>query len=95
MTSQVIIATNSDDTSVLVALAARRLSPPGTKIVSAARESSNAQILRDSGADGVIVTAEAAGRLLSLQLLSPSAGDLMEEVLKPATVGRYDPYRQA
>ena len=79
--SQVIIATNSDDTSVLVTLAARRLSPPGTKIVSAARESTNAQILRDSGADGVIVTAEAAGRLLSLQLLSPSAGDLIEDLL--------------
>ena len=78
---QVIIATNSDDTSVLVALIARRLAPAGTKIVSAARESASAQVLRDSGADGVIVTAEAAGRLLSMQLMSPNAGDLMEDLL--------------
>ena len=78
---QVIISTNSDDTSVLVALTARRLAPPGTKIVSAARESASAQVLRDSGVDGVIVTAEAAGRLLSMQLMSPTAGDLMEDLL--------------
>jgi len=78
---QIIIATNSDDTSVLVALAAKRLRKPGAKIVSSVRESTNAQILRDSGADGVIVTAEAAGRLLSMQLLSPHAGDMMEDLL--------------
>lgn len=79
--SQVIISTNSDDTSVLVALTVRRLAPHGAKIVSAARESASAQVLRDSGVDGVIVTAEAAGRLLSMQLLSPTAGDMMEDLL--------------
>ncbi len=78
---QIIISTNSDDTSVLVALTSRRLAPAGAKIVSAARESAAAQVLRDSGVDGVIVTAEAAGRLLSMQLMSPSAGDLMEDLL--------------
>lgn len=77
---RVIIATDADDTSVLVTLTARRLAPTA-KIVSSARESANAQILRDSGADGVIVTAEAAGRLLSMQLLSPYAGDMMEDLL--------------
>ena len=78
--SRIIVATDADDTSVLVTLTARRLAP-GAHIVSAARESANAQILRDSGADGVIVTAEAAGRLLSMQLLSPYAGDVMEDLL--------------
>jgi voltage-gated potassium channel len=78
--SRVIITTNADDTSVLITLASRRLAPQA-KIVSSARESASAQILRDSGADGVIVTAEAAGRLLSMQLLAPHAGDLMEDLL--------------
>lgn len=77
---RVIVATDADDTSVLVTLTARRLSPKAS-IVASARESANAQILRDSGADGVIVTAEAAGRLLSMQLLSPYAGDMMEDLL--------------
>jgi voltage-gated potassium channel len=78
--NRVIITTNADDTSVLITLAARRLAPHA-KIVSSARESASAQVLRDSGADGVIVTAEAAGRLLSMRLLSPYAGDLMEDLL--------------
>ena len=77
---RVVVATDADDTSVLVTLTASRLAPDA-KIVSAARESLNAQILRDSGAEGVIVTAEAAGRLLSMRLESPAAGDLMEDLL--------------
>ena len=77
---RVIVATDADDTSVLVTLTARRLAPEA-QIVSAARESANAQILRDSGADRVIVTAEAAGRLLSMSLLSKDAGELMEDLL--------------
>ncbi len=81
--NNVIVSTNSDDTSVLVTLTARRLAP-NAKIIAAARESTNAQILRDSGANGVIVTAEAAGRLQALQLLSPFAGDLVEDLLDPS-----------
>lgn len=79
--SQIIVATNSDDTSVLVTLACRRLCREDTQIVSAARESTNADILRQSGANGVIVTAEAAGRLLTMKLISPNAGDLVEDLL--------------
>jgi voltage-gated potassium channel len=45
------------------------------------RESQNAEILRQSGADTVIPTAESAGRLMGLSLLSPVAGDLMEDLL--------------
>ena len=50
-------------------------------IVAAVRESQNADILRQSGADTVIPTAEAAGRLMGLSLISPVAGDLMEDLL--------------
>ena len=77
---RVVIATDQDATSVLITMLAKRLAPMAT-IVSAARETSNAQFLRDSGADSVIVTAEAVGRLLSLSLVSPTAGNLMEDLL--------------
>ena len=79
--SRIIIATDQDATSVLVTMLAKRLAPQAV-IVSAARETANAQFLRDSGADGVIVTAEAVGRLLSLSLVSPTAGALMEDLLE-------------
>lgn len=78
--TRVVIATDEDATSVLITMLTKRLAPKAT-IVSAARETSSAQFLRDSGADGVIVTAEAVGRLLSLSLLSPTAGLLMEDLL--------------
>lgn len=78
--SQLIVATDEDDTSVLVTLTARRLAPTA-RIVAAVRESQNAEILRQSGADTVIPTAESAGRLMGLSLLSPVAGELMEDLL--------------
>ncbi len=78
---QIIIATDEDDTSVLVTLTARRLAP-AANIVCAVRESSNADILRQSGADSVIQTAESAGNLMALTLVSPEAGDLMEDLLE-------------
>ena len=59
----------------------RRMAPDA-KIVSAARETANAQFLRDSGADGVIVTAESVGRMMTLSLVSPTAGNLMEDLLE-------------
>jgi voltage-gated potassium channel len=79
--NRVIIATDQDATSVLITMLAKRLAPDAT-IVSAARETANAQFLRDSGADGVIVTAEAIGRLLSMSLVSQTAGQLMEDLLE-------------
>lgn len=77
---RVIVATDEDDTSVLVTLTARRLAPKA-EIVAAVRESINAQILRQSGATSVIPTAESAGHLLAMSLLSPTAGSLMEDLL--------------
>ena len=78
--ARIVIATNEDDTSVLVTLTARRLSPKA-RIVVSVREAQNADILRQSGADTVIPTAESAGRLMGLSLMAPVAGDLMEDLL--------------
>jgi len=77
---RIVVATNEDDTSILVTLTARRLNPDAT-IVAAVRESQNADILRQSGANNVIPTAESAGRLMGLSLLSSTAGELMEDLL--------------
>jgi voltage-gated potassium channel len=78
--ARIVVATDEDDTSILVTLTARRLSPDAT-IVAAVRESQNADILRQSGASTVIPTAESAGRLMALSLLSSTAGELMEDLL--------------
>ncbi len=77
---RVVVATDEDDTSILVTLTARRLSPHAT-IVAAVREAQNTEILRQSGANNVIPTAESAGRLMGLSLLSATAGELMEDLL--------------
>lgn len=81
--ARVVVATNEDDTSILVTLTARRLAPHAT-IVAAAREAQNMDILRQSGANNVIPTAESAGRLMSLSLLSSTAGEIMEDLLDSA-----------
>lgn len=78
---QIVIATQRDDTAVLVTLTARQLNR-GAKIVAAVREEENAPLLKQSGADAVITSASAAGRLLGLSVLSPSAGTVMENLIQ-------------
>jgi voltage-gated potassium channel len=78
---QIIVATQRDDTAVLVTLTARQLSR-SAKIVAAVREEENAPLLRQSGADAVITSASAAGRLLGLSVLSPSAGLVLEDLIQ-------------
>nr|WP_206323889.1 potassium channel family protein [Streptomyces sp. HNM0574] len=81
---QIVIATQRDDTAVLVSLTARQLNPR-LKIVVAVREEENAQLLRQSGADSVITSASAAGRLLGLSVLSPNASSVMEDLIQQGT----------
>ncbi|MCH0570283.1 NAD-binding protein [Streptomyces sp. MUM 136J] len=78
---RIIIATQRDDTAVLVTLTARQLNPTAT-IVAAVREEENAPLLKQSGADDVITSSGAAGRLLGLSVLSPSAGLVMEDLIQ-------------
>jgi voltage-gated potassium channel len=78
---QIVIAPQRDDTAVLVTLTARQLNP-GINIVAAVREEENAPLLRQSGADSVITSASAAGRLLGLSVLSPNASSVMEDLIQ-------------
>ncbi|SMF62575.1 voltage-gated potassium channel [Streptomyces sp. Amel2xC10] len=78
---RIVIATQRDDTAVLVALTARQLNP-NAKIVAAVREEENAPLLKQSGADEVITSAGAAGRLLGVSVLSPAAGLVMEDLIQ-------------
>lgn len=78
----VVVATNSDDTSVLVTLTARELAP-NAKIVATVRESDNTHLLKQSGADSVVVSAETAGRLLGLATITPTVVGMMEDLLTP------------
>jgi voltage-gated potassium channel len=79
---RIVVAADRDDTAVLVTLTARRLAP-NAAIVASAREAQNIEVLRQSGADVVIATAESAGRMLALSLTSPNAGHLFADLLEP------------
>ncbi|GAB2777786.1 potassium channel family protein [Streptomyces daliensis] len=81
---QIVIAAQRDDTAVLVTLTARQLNAR-LKIVVAVREEENAPLLRQSGADSVITSASAAGRLLGLSVLSPNASSVMEDLIQQGT----------
>jgi voltage-gated potassium channel len=80
--SAIVVATNRDDTAVLVTLTARELAPK-TRIVAAVRESENVHLLRQSGATSVIVSAETAGRLLGVATRTPSVVEVIEDLLTP------------
>ena len=78
--AQVVIAVNRDDSAILIALTARQLSPSAT-IVAAVREEENEALLRQSGADQVIVSSATAGRLLGISTVRPAAGQVISDLL--------------
>jgi voltage-gated potassium channel len=78
----VIIAPNNDAASVLITLTARELNPNAT-IVSSVREGQNGHLLRQGGANSVIVSSEASGRLLGMSTYAPRAVDVLEDLLVP------------
>ncbi|NLG56009.1 MAG: potassium channel family protein [Rhodococcus sp.] len=80
--ASIVVATNRDDTAVLVTLTAREIAPDA-KIVAAIRESDNTHLLRQSGADSVVVSSETAGRLLGIATKTPSVVEMMEDLLTP------------
>ncbi|WP_018352948.1 potassium channel family protein [Longispora albida] len=80
--SSVIVATDRDDTAVLVTLTARQLNPKAVIVVTV-REAENAPLIRQSGATSVITSSEAAGRLLGTAMLSPEIADTVEDLLIP------------
>ncbi len=78
--SQVIITTDRDDSNVLSTLTVRQLNPDAY-IVASVREHENASLMRQSGANSVITSSDAVGRLLGLSSLSPTLGTVMEDLL--------------
>ena len=78
----IIVATNSDPTAVLVTLTARELAPKA-KIIASVREAENQHLLRQSGADSVVVSSETAGRLLGIATSTPSVVEMIEDLLTP------------
>ncbi|MFI0349874.1 potassium channel family protein [Actinomadura sp. 9N407] len=76
----VVVASARDDTSVLITLTARQLNPDA-KIQASVRESENVPLLRQSGADHVITSSEAAGRLLGVSTSQPYVSEIIEELL--------------
>lgn len=77
---QVIITTDSDASNVLATLTVRQLNPDAW-IVAAVREQENAPLMRQSGANSVITSSDAVGRLLGLSSLSPTLGSVMADLL--------------
>jgi voltage-gated potassium channel len=80
----VLITVDNDAASVLVSLTARSLAPKAT-ILSAVREDENAALLRQSGADTVLTSSAAAGRLLGLSAESPRLVRVVEDLLTPGS----------
>lgn len=78
----IVVATNSDPTSVLVTLTARELAP-GATIIASVREAENRHLLLQSGADSVVVSSETAGRLLGLATSKPTVVEMIEDLLTP------------
>lgn len=77
-----VVATNRDDTAVLVTLTARQMAPSIT-ITAAVREAENVHLLRQSGADSVVVSAETAGRLLGVATTRPNVVSVIEDLITP------------
>ncbi len=76
----VIVAVHRDDSAVLVTLTARELAPQAT-IVVAVREEENVHLLHQSGADSVITSSGAAGRLLGMATHTPQVAEVLEDLL--------------
>ncbi len=78
--SQVIITTDHDAATMMATLTVRQQNAEAY-IVAAVREQDNVPLLQQSGADSVVTSSEAVGRLLGLTSLSPTLGAVMEDLL--------------
>ena len=63
-------------------MTARELAP-NAKIIASIREAENQHLLRQSGADSVVVSSETAGRLLGIATTTPSVVEMIEDLLTP------------
>lgn len=77
---EVLITVDRDDSAILVMLTVRQLNP-SAHVVVAVREDANASLLRQSGANAVVTSSEAVGRVLGLSAVSPNLGAIIEDLL--------------
>lgn len=77
---EVIITVGRDDTAILSTLTVRQLNR-GAHVVVAVRESANVALIRQSGADGVVTSSDAVGRLMGMSAISPQLGEVIEDLL--------------
>ncbi len=76
----VIVTCNRDDTATLATLTARQLNRT-VPISAAVRESENAHLLSQSGATTVVLSSQAAGRLIGLSAEAPRAVGVLADLL--------------
>lgn len=76
----IVVTVNRDDTAILATLTARQLNPHAHLVV-AVRAADNVSLLRQSGADGVVTSSDAVGRLVGLSAVSPDLGATVEDLL--------------
>ena len=76
----VMVTCSRDDTATLATLTARELNAT-VPISAAVREAENAHLLSQSGATSVVLSSEAAGRLVGRSTDSPEAVRVLEDLL--------------
>lgn len=80
----VIVAPNRDDTAVLITLTVRELNPQA-HIVTGGRRQENLHFLRQGGADQVIDSTAAVGRMLGIATYAPAAVGVVNDLLDAGT----------
>ncbi len=77
---EIIITVGRDDTAILATLTVRQLNR-GAHLVVVVRDSDNVPLIRQSGADAVVTSSDAVGRLMGLSSISPQLGEVIEDLL--------------
>jgi len=80
MARTVIVAPNSDEQAVLITLRVKELNPR-VNVVASCREEHNVELLKQSGADEVIVSSSSAGRILGMAAEAPEAARVVNDLL--------------
>ena len=80
----VVVTPNRDDTAVLITLTVRELNERA-HIVTGGRQKQNLHLLRQGGADEVIDSTAAVGRMLALATVAPSAVGVLDDIIDAGT----------
>lgn len=76
----IIITLSRDDTAILTTLTVRQLNP-SAHVVVAVREEENVSLVRQSGADDVVMSAGAVGQLVGLASINSNLGQVVEDLI--------------